>query len=78
MRVIRSSEIGNYLYCRRAWWYHKQGFESQNQTELASGTKLHRVHGRKVLAAGLMRALGFLLLLLALVMLVAYCTTQLI
>jgi hypothetical protein len=31
-----------------------------------------------VLAAGLMRALGFLLLLLALVMLVAYCTTQLI
>jgi CRISPR/Cas system-associated exonuclease Cas4 (RecB family) len=78
MRVIRSSEIGNYLYCRRAWWYYKQGFESQNQTELASGTKLHRVHGRKVLAAGLMRALGFLLLLLALVMLVAYCTTQLI
>jgi CRISPR/Cas system-associated exonuclease Cas4 (RecB family) len=77
MRVIRSSEIGNYLYCRRAWWYHKQGFESQNQTELASGTKLHRVHGRKVLAAGLMRALGFLLLLLALVMLVAYCTAQL-
>jgi hypothetical protein len=30
-----------------------------------------------VLAAGLMRALGFLLLLLALVMLVAYCTAQL-
>jgi CRISPR/Cas system-associated exonuclease Cas4 (RecB family) len=77
MRVIRSSEIGNYLYCRRAWWYRKQGLESQNQTELASGTTLHRVHGRKVLAAGLMRALGFLLLLLALVMLVAYCTTQL-
>ena len=78
MRVIRSSEIGNYLYCRRAWWYRKQGFESENQAELASGTKLHRVHGRKVLAAGLMRTLGFLLLLLALVMLVAYCTAQLI
>ena len=77
MQVIRSSDIGNYLYCRRAWWYRRQGFESENQAELASGTELHRRHGRKVLAAGLMRTLGFLLLLLALVLLVAYCTTQL-
>ena len=78
MQVIRSSDIGNYLYCRRAWWYRRQGFESENQAELVSGTELHRKHGRKVLAAGLMRTLGFLLLLLALVLLVAYCTTQLI
>jgi CRISPR/Cas system-associated exonuclease Cas4 (RecB family) len=78
MQVIRSSDIGNYLYCHRAWWYRKQGFESENQSELASGTELHRKYGRKVLAAGIMRILGFLLLLLALVLLVAYCTTQLI
>ncbi len=77
MQVIRSSDIGNYLYCRRAWWYRRQGFESENQTELASGTELHRVHGRKVLAAGLYRSFGFVLLLLALVLLVAYCTTNL-
>ena len=77
VKVIRSSDIGNYLYCRRAWWYRQQGFESENQAELASGTELHRVHGRKVMAAGLTRTLGFLLLLLALVLFVAYCTTQL-
>ena len=77
MQVIRSSDIGNYLYCRRAWWYRRQGFESENQAELASGTELHRKHGRKVLAAGFMRILGFLLLLLALVLLVAYCTARL-
>ena len=77
MRVIRSSDIGNYLYCHRAWWYRKQGFESENQAELASGTELHRVHGRKVLAAGLLRTVGFVLLLAALVLLVAYCTAQL-
>ena len=78
MKVIRSSDIGNYLYCRRAWWYRLQGFESENQAELASGTELHRKHGRKVMAAGLSRTLGFLLLLVALVLLVTYCTTQLI
>ena len=76
MKVIRSSDIGNYLYCRRAWWYRKQGFQSENQAELASGAELHRKHGRKVMAAGLSRAIGMILLLIALVFLVAYCTTQ--
>ena len=38
MSVIRSSDIGSYLYCRRAWWYKKQGVESINQAELAAGT----------------------------------------
>lgn len=78
MQVIRSSDIGNYLYCRRAWWYRKQGFESENQAELASGTELHRKHGRKVMLAGLLRTFGLLLLLLALILLVAYCTAQLV
>ncbi len=70
--VIRASDIRNYLYCRRAWWYRKQGFESENKDELAAGTELHRRHGRKVLAADLMRGLSLLLLLAALILLVAY------
>ena len=77
MAVIRSSDIGNYLYCRRAWWYKKQGLVSENQTELAAGTQLHQKHGRQVLASGLTRAVGLILLMIALVMLVAYCTAQL-
>lgn len=76
MPVIRSSDIGNYLYCRRAWWYHKQGYESANQAELASGTELHYKHARKVMAAGMARMLGFILLLAALVLLVSYCTAN--
>jgi CRISPR/Cas system-associated exonuclease Cas4 (RecB family) len=76
MKVIRSSDIGNYLYCRRAWMYRRQGFESENQAELASGTELHRKHGRKVVAAGLSRTLGFILLLTALVLLVSYCSAN--
>jgi CRISPR/Cas system-associated exonuclease Cas4 (RecB family) len=76
MRMIRSSDIGNYLYCRRAWWYRKQGTPSENQAELAAGTELHKQHGRRVLASGLARTLGLTLLLAAILLLVAYCTAQ--
>ena len=76
MATIRASDIGNYLYCRRAWWYRKQGVESENQVELAAGTQLHQSHGRHVLASGLTRTLGMILLLVAIVILVAYLTAQ--
>ena len=78
MAVIRSSDIGNYLYCLLAWWYKKQGLVSENQAELAAGTQLHHKHGRQVLASGITRTVGLILLMIALVMLVAYCTAQIV
>lgn len=76
MRPIRSSEIGTYLYCRRSWWYRKTGIPSENQTELATGTDLHRQHGRKVLVASLTRTLSLFLFLIAILLLVAYLAFQ--
>lgn len=78
MSVIRASDIGTYLYCRRAWWYRKQGIQSSNQAELATGTQLHARHGRQVLASSITRNIGLLLLMVALVLLVAYCTYRII
>lgn len=76
MRTIRSSEIGSYLYCRRAWWYRKTGVPSENQIELAAGTDLHRRHGRQVLVSLLTRTAGWILFLAAVLMLVAYLAYQ--
>jgi len=76
MKTIRASEVGSYLFCARAWWYHQHGVESSNQDELTAGTELHRQHGRTVIASGLMRLLAVLLLLVALVLLVAFCTAR--
>jgi hypothetical protein len=78
MPIIRSSDIGTYLYCRRAWWYKKQGVSSANQVELAAGTELHARHGRQVLASVLTRTAGLILLMIALVLLVAYCTARIV
>ncbi len=75
--VIRASEIGSYLYCRRAWWYRKQGIESENQAEMATGTELHQQHGRKVIAAGLLQVAGYALLLAAILIVVVYLTLSL-
>lgn len=72
MPIIRSSDIGTYLYCHRAWWYKKQGVESVNQAELAAGTELHARHGRQVLASSISRNIGLALLMIALLLLMAY------
>jgi len=51
-----------------------QGVQSQNQTELASGSEFHRRHGRSVMTASLLRAAGWLLLLFAVLALVVGLT----
>ena len=76
MRTIRASEVGSYLFCARAWWYHQQGLEPGNQAEMIAGTELHRRHGRQVIAAGLTRILAVILLLVALALLAAFCAAR--
>jgi hypothetical protein len=72
VRVIKASEIGTYLYCRRAWKYQRKEVPSQNVREMAMGAEIHRQHGRKVFAAGCLRTLAFGLLLTAMVLLVIH------
>ncbi len=72
MRIIRASEIGEYLYCHRAWWLrHVQGFESSNQGVMAEGTEAHAGHGRLVGVAAALRAMALLLFVLALLLVLA-------
>lgn len=76
MRTIRASEIGTYLFCRRAWWYQNQGVPSQNQVELAGGSAFHHQHGRQVVQASLLRLAGWLLFFLAVILLAVGLTLQ--
>jgi hypothetical protein len=72
MRVIRASEIGAYLYCRRAWKYQRRDVPSENVQEMVFGAEIHRQHGRRVMAAGCLRTLALAMLLAAMVLFVAY------
>ena len=71
MRVIRASEVGEYVFCHRAWWLrHTRGHTSANVRALAEGTATHAGHGQRVTAAdrlgGALRGLAVLLLIAAL------------
>jgi hypothetical protein len=66
IRVIRASEIGEYDYCSRAWWYkHVAKISPGGGTSgrLEAGIEAHREHGRAVALSGKLRALGAALLL---------------
>jgi hypothetical protein len=50
--VIRASEIGEYVFCARAWWLHRvQGIATQNREALRLGRTGHDRHGRTVASA---------------------------
>lgn len=75
MKPLRASEIGSFLFCKRAWWYASQGIPSENQAEMASGSLLHRQHGQRALASGCLRLAAYFLLLAALVLMTIYLVT---
>ncbi len=65
-RVIRASEIGEYVYCHRAWWLGRViGVENANRTELEAGIARHQAHGRTVRLALIMRQAAIVLVLAA-------------
>ena len=59
MRIIRASELVTYVYCQRAWWYQSQDLPSANTAWLEAGRALHERHGRQLVVLGLLRLLGF-------------------
>jgi hypothetical protein len=74
-QTLRASEINQFVYCRRAWWYARQGHPSSNLEMQLLGTQWHQRHGRTVLSAGCLRLLGYIFLLAAVVAAAVYLTT---
>jgi CRISPR/Cas system-associated exonuclease Cas4 (RecB family) len=76
MKTIRASEIGAFLFCRRAWWYRHEGMPSENQAELAGGSAFHHRHGRQVMRADMLRLAGWVLFGIAVLLLAVALTIQ--
>ncbi|HEY4690327.1 MAG TPA: hypothetical protein VIK33_13510 [Anaerolineae bacterium] len=72
-RIIRASEIGQYVYCAKAWYLGAiQGVRPSNIRELDAGTLAHARHGRVVVAAGWAQRMAIGLLLIGIVLAIAW------
>ncbi|HLF25241.1 MAG TPA: hypothetical protein VJG32_02800 [Anaerolineae bacterium] len=72
-RILRASEVGQYLYCAKAWWLGAiNGVKPTNIRELESGTQAHVRHGRTVSIASLAQRAAIGLLLIGLVLAVIW------
>ena len=62
--MIRASEVGEYVYCARAWWLRRvAGAEPTGQARRSLGVIRHARHSRAVaLSGGLLWLAGLLLL----------------
>lgn len=68
--VIRASEVGEYVYCARAWWLRRvAGLEPAGHERREMGVILHDRHGRAVAGSRLLLGLAIGLALIAVFML---------
>jgi CRISPR/Cas system-associated exonuclease Cas4 (RecB family) len=74
-RVIRASEVGEYGYCARAWWYRHvariEPTDRESLRRLEAGTRAHRQHGRSLALSGVLSTVGLVLALLGALLLLA-------
>ena len=71
MQTIRASEVGEFVYCARAWWLRRvAGEEPAGQERRELGTLMHQRHGRGVALSGRLLWAAGLLLALAIAVLI--------
>ena len=67
LATIRASEIGEYVYCARSWWYRRAcGLEPEGHERREFGTTLHRRHGQAVASSQFLLWLAAALLVISL------------
>lgn len=72
-----ASEIGEYLYCNRAWFLKLQGYTSQNHEALTEGQAGHVHYSQQVEGVQRQEGRGRLILLAGVILLLLYFIVRL-
>ena len=66
-RLIRASEVGEYVFCHRAWWLRTvEKLVPESQARLQAGVANHQRHGLRVTLSQALLLSGIGLLAVAL------------
>lgn len=76
-KLIRASEVGEYVFCARAWRLRLEGYEpTAGQHARETGTAWHQRHGKAVRRARRLRFIaacaGFLAVVVAVLILLSW------
>lgn len=67
--ITNASELGEFAYCRRAWWLSRvQGLRSTNLQALTQGRALHEAHGHRAWRSARLQHIATLAWLFALLL----------
>lgn len=70
-RWTNASELAEFEYCHRAWWYkHIRGLSDANLQRMEAGSRFHARHKRRVRRLPWLRGLAYLLIFVAVAILV--------
>lgn len=70
--IIRASEIGQFVFCQRAWWLGTvKGYRPVNEAALDAGTQAHIRHGRRLAKSQRWQQVGYALVILGGLLIVA-------
>jgi hypothetical protein len=69
-KYVSASEIGSYVFCRRAWHLDRRGVPTTLEPERAAGVAFHERHGQQVRIASQARGLARCFAIAAIVLVV--------
>jgi CRISPR/Cas system-associated exonuclease Cas4 (RecB family) len=69
---ITASEIGEFLYCQRSWWYRKRGEQSAQIAAIERGTEQHEQLAQDVVQTERGNRLAWQLILVGIVLFILF------
>lgn len=73
--IVSASEVGNYVFCKRAWWLKLHGYTADTPG-LELGTIKHDLLVRQAFISRKLFIFGFVLLIIGIIMLVIFLISQ--
>ncbi len=64
---VTASEIGEYVFCKRAWWLKRNNFTKET-SQMVAGTRAHNFIARNLEQTHMVKNIAFILIFIGLIL----------